>query len=73
MLANLAHLAHSAHSPLVLWQVLGTVERALLERSTSVNGRVTGSANIKLGKLVEFNLYRVVGVTLALSLGFLGL
>jgi len=73
MLADLAHLTHSAHSPLVLWQVLGAVERALLERSTSVNRRVAGSADVKLGKLVEFNLYRVVRVTLALSLGLLGL
>jgi len=73
MLADLAHLTHSAHSPLVLWQVLGAVERALLERSTSVNRRVASSADIKLGKLVEFNLYRVVRVTLALSLGLLGL
>lgn len=73
MLADLAHLTHSAHSPLVLWQVLGAVERALLERSTSVNRRVASSTDIKLGKLVEFNLYRVVRVTLALSLGLLGL
>ena len=73
MLADLAHLTHSAHSPLVLWQILGAVERALLERSTSVNRRVAGSADVKLGKLVEFNLDGVVGIAFVLGLVPFGL
>lgn len=73
MLANLAHLADRADGALVLCVVLGTVKRALLIACAAVDGRVAGGADLKLGKLVKLNLYRVMGVALALRLGLPGL
>lgn len=73
MLSNLANLADRAHRALVLGVVLGSVKRALLVRGAAVDGREAGSADLELGKLVELNLHGVVGVTLALRLGSLGL
>jgi hypothetical protein len=73
MLANLTHLAHPADRALVLGVILGPVEGALLEGCSTVDGGVAGGTDLELGKLVELNLYRVVGVALALSLCLLGL
>jgi hypothetical protein len=73
MLANLANLAYSADGTLVLGVVLGAVKRALLECGAAVDGGVTRGTDVKLGKLIEFNVDRVVGVPLALRLHLLGL
>jgi hypothetical protein len=73
MLSDLAHLAYSAYCSLVLGMILGSVKGAFLERGSAVDGRVTGGTDLKLGKLVKFNLYGVVRIALALSLGLLGL
>lgn len=73
MLSNLANLADLAEGALVLGVVLGPVKRTLLVRRSAVNRGVAGSANLKLGELIKFNINSVVGVTLALSLGSLGL
>lgn len=73
MLANLTHIADPADCSLVLGVVLGPAERTYLERSAAVDGRVAGSTDLELGELIKLNLYRVVGVTLALSLCLLRL
>lgn len=69
VLTDLANLTHRAHRALELGVVLGAVERTFLVRCAAVDGRVAGRANFKLGKLVEFDLHRVVRVALALRLG----
>lgn len=73
MLSDLANLADCAHRALVLGVVLGSVKCALLVRGTAVDGREAGSADLKLGKLIELDLHGVVRVALALRLGSLGL
>ncbi len=73
VLANLAHLADRTHRALVLGVVLGAIKRARLEGRAAVDGGVAGSTDLELGELVELDLYRVVRVALALSLGLLSL
>ena len=73
MLANLTHLANLANRSLVLGVVLGPIERTRLERSATIDGRVASGTDIELSKLVKLDLYRVIGIALALSLGFLRL
>lgn len=53
--------------------VLRTCERIRHTRRTAVDWSVRGGADIELGKLVEFDVYLVLGVPLALQLDFLGL
>lgn len=73
MLTNLAYLAYDADGTLVFGVILGTIEGALFVRCAAVDGRVAGGADIKLCELIILDLYRVVRVTLALCLHFLGL
>jgi hypothetical protein len=73
MLTDLAYLTDSADGALVLGVVLRSVKRTLLERSPAIDGRVARSADLKLGELVELNLYGVIRVPFALSLRLLGL
>ena len=73
VLAHLADLAHNADGALVLGVVLGSIKSTLLERCAAVDGCVTGSADLELSELVEFDLYCVMRIALALSLGPLGL
>jgi hypothetical protein len=73
MLANLAHFANPADAALELGMVLGSIKRTLLERCATVDGSVAGGADLKLGKLVELDVYAVIGVSLTQSLGLLGL
>jgi len=68
VLANFAHLADNADGALILCVVLGAVKCAFFVAGTAVDWRVASRADLKLGKLIKFNLHRVVRVTLALSL-----
>ncbi len=73
MLANLAHLADPADGALVLGVIFGAVKGTLLKGGTAVNGSVTGCADVEFGKLIKFDLYRVIWIALTQRLGLLGL
>lgn len=73
MLANLTHLADLAQSALVLGVVFGSVKGALLVRCAAINRSKAGGANLKLCKLIKFNINRVVRIALARRLGLLSL
>lgn len=73
MLANFTNLTYSANSSLVFGVILGAVKGTLFVRAATVDGGVTGSTNVKLGKLVELDVDRVIWISLTLSLRFLGL
>lgn len=73
MLANFTYVANHAHGALELGVILASVESTLLVRSTGINGRVTGSANVELCELVELDFDGICWVALALSLCLLGL
>jgi hypothetical protein len=71
--ANLGHLGYPADAALVLLVVLGTSEGVRHTRRTTEDWREGGSADVKFGKLVEFDVDRILRVALALSLDLLGL
>lgn len=73
MLSNLADLADLANGSLVLRVVLGTIEGAFLVWSTSIDGAMAGSANVKLRKLIELDFDSVIRITLTLRLCLFGL
>ena len=73
MLTNFADLADSANGTLVLGMILGAIKRALLVRRAAVNRGEACSAHLEFGELIKLDLYRVIGVALALSLCSAGL
>lgn len=73
MLSNFADVANNAQAALVLGVVLGPVERALLVGGAAVDRCMAGGADLELCELVILDLYRIMRVALALSLGFPGL
>lgn len=69
MLAHLANLTNRAHCALVLAVVLGPVKCTFLVCCAAVNRGVASRTDLEFGELVEFDLYCVMWVTLAQSLG----
>lgn len=71
--ADSAHFADLAHSALVLGLVLGAVEGTRDARLAGVDGRVARTADVELGKSVEFNVDGVSGRALSNGLELAGL
>jgi hypothetical protein len=73
VLANLANIANPAQGAFVLRVVLGAIKGTRFEWRSAVDGGVTSSTDLKLGELIELNLYSIVGVALTLRFCLLGL
>ena len=71
--ADFRDLGYPAEAALVLRVVLGAGEGVGHARGAAEDRGVGSSANVKLGELVELDVDRIRGVTLALSLDPAGL
>ena len=68
ILANFANPANSAHPALVSGLILASIESTDLKWRTGVNWCEGCSTDFKFGKLVEFDLDSIVGISLACGL-----